>query len=118
LVKIMAAPINPSDLYYMKGMYEDFDLFKTTYPTSPGWEASGIVVQSGGSLFGWRSLGKRVAFSRKVSNGNELRVGGCFQQYCLATAMTLSILPDTISFDIGCMYLANPMTALGLREKV
>ena len=44
LVKVMAAPINPSDLYMMKGMYVDFDLFKIHYPTSAGWEGAGIVV--------------------------------------------------------------------------
>ena len=74
----MAAPLNPSDLYYMKGKYDDFDVFKTHYPNVPGWEGSGLVVQSGGGFMGWRASGKRVAFSRKL-HGNEKRHGGTYQ---------------------------------------
>ena len=31
----------------MKGEYDQFDLFKIHYPSSPGWEGSGIVVKNG-----------------------------------------------------------------------
>jgi len=79
LVKVMAAPIHPSDLYYMKGMYEKYDLFKTNYPSCPGWEGAGVVVKSGGGVFGWRAMGSRVAIVRKLDNGNEMNVGGCYQ---------------------------------------
>jgi len=72
---VMACPINPSDLYYMKGWYDDYDLFKTTYPNAPGWEGAGLVVQSGGGIMGWKNSGKRVAFTRPIV-GNEFRAGG------------------------------------------
>lgn len=62
----MAAPINPSDLFFMKGFYDDKELFKISYPSSPGWEGAGIVVKSGGGFFANRTLGKRVAFTRLV----------------------------------------------------
>ena len=41
-----------------------------------GWEGSGIVVRSGGGFMGsgWKALGKRVAFVRKVV-GNEMIAG-------------------------------------------
>ena len=112
----MAAPINPSDLYYMKGMYDDFNLFKTTYPGAPGWEGAGLVVQSGGGYMGWRATGKRVAFARHL-HGNEKRYGGSMQQYCVANAAHLNWLPDEISYDHGSMAFVNPMTALGLLER-
>ena len=82
LIKVLAAPINPSDLFFMKGLY-DTVLFKITYPSSPGWEGAGIVVKSGGGFFANRTLGKRVAFVRLVENNNEMNAGGCYQQYCL-----------------------------------
>ena len=85
LFKVMAAPLNPSDLYYMKGDYDDFDVFKTHYPNVPGWEGAGLVVQSGGGFMGWRAFSRRVAFTRKTK-GNEKILGGCYQQYCIADA--------------------------------
>ena len=50
LIKVEAAPLNPSDLYCMKGFYDDFDVFKFNYPTVPGWEGAGTVVASGGGM--------------------------------------------------------------------
>lgn len=64
LIKVMAAPVNPSDLYFMKGMYEDFDVFPAKYPNVPGFEGAGEVVYYGGGIMGWKVMGKRVAFTR------------------------------------------------------
>jgi len=41
LIKVMAAPVNPSDLYFMKGKYEEYDVFPAAYPNAPGWEGAG-----------------------------------------------------------------------------
>ena len=77
LVKVMAVPVNPSDLYCMKGKYDE--VIKIHYPSVPGLEGSGLVVQSGGGFFGWKHFGKRVAFSRKVDlDKNEMILGGCY----------------------------------------
>ena len=78
MVKVLATPVNPSDLFFMKGYYDTI-VFKITYPSSPGWEGAGIVVKSGGGFFANRTLGKRVAFTRLVENNNEMNVGGCYQ---------------------------------------
>src|SRR2546426_309890 len=57
LVKIEAAPCNPSDLLLLQGKYGALK----TLPTVPGWEGAGTVVASGGGwLAGWLQ-GKRVA---------------------------------------------------------
>lgn len=118
LVKVLAAPMHPSDLYFMKGMYDVFDVYNTRYPSTPGWEGAGVVVQSGGGLMAWRAMGKRVAFTRKVVNGNEKVHGGTYQQYCVAEALTLNILPDDMPIEKASMHLANPLTALGLLDRV
>lgn len=52
-----SAPINPSDLSFMKGNYSS----KKTLPCTPGFEGSGVVVENGGGLLGWKVTGKRVA---------------------------------------------------------
>src|SRR3990170_3957520 len=57
LVRIEAAPCNPSDLLLLQGKYGTLK----TLPTVPGWEGAGTVVASGGGLLaGWLN-GKRVA---------------------------------------------------------
>ena len=37
------------------------------YPVVPGGEGSGTVIQSGGGIYAWRLLGKRVGFSQAIS---------------------------------------------------
>ena len=118
LVKVMAAPINPSDLYFMKGMYQDFDLFKYEYPTSSGWEGAGIVVATGGGMMTWNCLGRRVSFVRKVTPPNEFKTGGCHAQYCIADAATLNMLNNDMPLEIASLSFVNPLTALGLLDKI
>lgn len=77
LVKVHAAPMNPSDLACIAGAYDDFDCMKFNYPIVNGNEGSGTVVASGGGDAADASVGKTVAFSR-VSAGNEYKLGGCF----------------------------------------
>ena len=58
-IKMMAAPINPSDLAMLTGEYPH----RKTYPYVPGLEGSGLVVASGGGFMANFVLGKRVACS-------------------------------------------------------
>jgi NADPH:quinone reductase-like Zn-dependent oxidoreductase len=45
LVKMECAPINPSDTYFMAGMYGLLnDSSKMKFPLAPGWEGAGTVV--------------------------------------------------------------------------
>jgi len=118
LIKVLAAPINPSDLYMMKGMYVDFDLFKVPYPNSAGWEGAGVVVKEGGGIMTRNTKGKTVSFVRNVTNGNEMISGGCYQQYCIAAGATLGYPPKDIPVEIAAMSFVNPVTALGLFDRV
>jgi len=43
LIKVEAATLNPSDILFMRGLYN----VKLDYPYTPGWEGSGVVVQAG-----------------------------------------------------------------------
>lgn len=42
LIRVEAAPINPSDAFFIKGLYAQLPL-----PVIPGWEGSGVVVKLG-----------------------------------------------------------------------
>lgn len=57
LVKIEAAPCNPSDLLFLQGMYG----VRKSLPAVPGWEGAGVVVEAGKGVLPWLLKGKRVA---------------------------------------------------------
>lgn len=49
LIRMEAAPINPSDMAFLRGMYDGVQL-----PIIPGNEGSGTVIASGGGIMAWR----------------------------------------------------------------
>src|SRR5262245_42797473 len=53
LVRMIASPINPSDLIFITGMYG----VKPVLPATPGFEGVGVVERSGGGLLGWLRRG-------------------------------------------------------------
>src|ERR1700712_2191435 len=63
-VKMIASPVNPSDLLVVRGRYS----FRPKLPATPGFEGVGIVDKVGTGILGWLVKGKRVT----VING----VGG------------------------------------------
>ena len=118
LVKVHAAPINPSDLAAMGGGYDDFGVYKFHYPIVNGNEGSGTVVSSGGGPAADAAVGKHVAFLR-VSGNFEYTLGGCYQQYAVANAMSLvPVNTEEISLDSASMSFVNPLTAIGLFEQI
>src|SRR5207302_3985751 len=56
-VRMIASPINPSDLLMVRGQYGRLPQL----PATPGFEGVGIVEAAGGGLLGRLRLGKRVA---------------------------------------------------------
>jgi len=89
LIKVEAAPLHPSDLYFMQGKYST----SIDYPVVPGGEGSGTVVASGGGLLAWRLIGKRVAFSQSIS-GTGFKSGGSFAEYAIVDKNYCLVLPD------------------------
>ena len=49
---------------------------------------------------------------------NEFKVGGCFQQYMITTPFQCLPLPDDVSFEVGAMHFVNPLTAIGLIDRL
>lgn len=104
LVRVEAAPCNPSDLLLLQGRYGR----TKTLPAVPGWEGAGTVVANGGGLLGRWLMGKRVAFS--IQGDTD----GSWAQYCVVEAKTCIMLKEGVSIDQGAALIINPLTALGL----
>lgn len=114
LIRVECGVINPTDTYFMSGQYNGtYD-----YPLVPGVEGSGTVVQSGGGLFAWSLTGKRVAFTRIIERPAQFTKGGTFAEYCVTDAVNCITLNDNVSFEQGANGVVNPLTALGLLDKV
>jgi NADPH:quinone reductase-like Zn-dependent oxidoreductase len=105
LVRIMASPINPSDLLFLEGRYG----FTKPTPVVPGFEAAGVVVAAADPL-GRRRIGQRVVCAVQE------RGDGPWAEYMLAPAAFVLGLPRHLSFEQGSMALVNPLTAIALIE--
>ena len=101
LIRMFAAPINPSDLAMLKGSY-----LSRPYPFTPGLEGSGTVLGSGGGILAGMRSGKRVACS--PNPGKD----GTWAEYLVTSALRTVPLPAKIDHMQGAMMLVNPMTAM------
>lgn len=130
LVKILAAPINPSDILLL---FDGADLSRASassrdglpsitapvdqimlrtmqgrvgQPLPVGNEASGTVVGAGSSSAAQALLGKTVA----------IYGGGTYTQYrCVPAAFCMELPPGT-DIRVGASSFVNPLTALGFVE--
>jgi NADPH2:quinone reductase len=102
LVKISAAPVNPSDLARIRNLRgpDDWRSFIS------GIEGSGRVIARGSGLIPGLWLGKRVSCSSARSDS------GSWAEYMVTKAMDCIPLPDSISDEQGSMMLVNPLTAV------
>ncbi|MGD8667205.1 MAG: zinc-binding dehydrogenase, partial [Desulfobacterales bacterium] len=101
LVRIEAAPCNPSDLVFMQGLYG----VKKPLPAVPGWEGAGTVVASGGGLMGKWLTGRRVAC------GGQSDADGTWAEYYIADVKSCVPLRKGISSEQGATLIINPLTA-------
>lgn len=106
LVKIAASPINPSDLSFLAGNYG----IKKKLPTVPGFEASGMVVASGGGVLGAYLRGKRVACAAMPD------LDGSWAEYMLTSAAQCIPLRRSVELEQGAMLIVNPLTAFAMLE--
>ncbi|MCS6865439.1 MAG: zinc-dependent alcohol dehydrogenase family protein [Gemmataceae bacterium] len=106
LVRMLASPVNPSDLMYIAGQYG----LKPVLPATPGFEGVGIVEAHGGGLLGWLRRGRRVA----VIND---RVGN-WAEYTVTQARQVLPVPDELSDEQAATFFVNPATALAMTQKV
>ncbi len=101
-VRMLAAPINPSDLLTIEGRYSKVPQL----PALPGYEGVGVVEKTGGGLLGRLRLGKRVA----VISAH----GGTWSEFCIVSAKHVVPMPEEISDEQAAMFFVNPITAVAM----
>lgn len=102
LVRMAAAPVNPSDLQRVRSIKDAVALQSFI----PGIEGSGTVIASGGGLLPLLWSGKRVACSSFYPES------GTWAEFMVTSASYCFPLPSGISDEQGSMLLVNPMTAV------
>jgi NADPH:quinone reductase len=108
-VRMLASPINPSDLMVVRGRYGRLP----TLPATPGFEGVGVIDAAGpGLLRLLRGLkpGRRVA----VLNGS----GGNWQEYVVLPARQVVPVSSDLPDEQVAMFFVNPATALIMTQAV
>lgn len=97
LVRMLARPINPSDLIPIRGSYAH----RISLPNIPGYEGVGIVEEVG-PLVSKNLIGKRVL---------PLRGEGTWQEFVTTSVEYAVCIPDTIDDFTAAQIYINPITA-------
>jgi NADPH2:quinone reductase len=106
LIKVAAAPINPSDYgSWYKSKPE-------SYPMAIGKEGSGVIVATGGYLTSLRfSVGMNVGF---ICNSGK---AGSYSEYVTVCAMTgVFSMPEDVPIEDCASFMVNPYTAVGILD--
>ena len=106
LVRILATPVNPSDLMFIRGRYT----VPAQCPATPGFEGVGIVEVSGGGLRGRLFLNRRVV----VLN----RKGGNWAEYAVVPATEVIPISRHLSVEQAATFFVNPATAWVMTREV
>lgn len=105
-VRMLASPINPSDLMTVRGIYGK----RPALPATPGYEGVGIVEANGGGFLGKFLQGKRVAvLNRQTGNWADCAVIPAKQAIPLSSRLPL---------EQAAMFFVNPATAYVMTREV
>jgi NADPH:quinone reductase-like Zn-dependent oxidoreductase len=104
-VRMLASPINPSDLLMVRGQYGR----QPKLPATPGFEGVG-VVEAGSGLLAWRVRGRRVA----VLNGDS----GNWQEKVVVPARQAVPVPRALTDEQAASFFVNPASALLMTRHV
>lgn len=107
VIRMAAAPINPSDLGTLSGLSYSG---ARRYPFTPGIEGSGTVVEAG------RGLMPRLLNGRRVACSGMMPGDGTWADYMLTSAQLCVPLNKNVSLERGAMLLVNPLSALAVFE--
>ena len=101
-VRMIASPVNPSDLLVVRGRYGVLPRL----PATPGFEGVGVVDEVGPGLIGWLVKGKRVT----VINDQ----GGNWAEYAVIPARQARPVADDLPDEQVASFFVNPATALAM----
>jgi len=107
LIKLEAAPVNPSDIAFVRGGYN----IRKTLPAVPGFEGAGRIVSTGNGV-DEKLIGKMVCFFTQEEN-----VGSWAGYVAVNVANTITLKDEIPVEQAACMFV-NPFTAYALFEHV
>jgi NADPH:quinone reductase-like Zn-dependent oxidoreductase len=105
-VRMIASPVNPSDLLVARGRYGVLPRL----PATPGFEGVGVVDKVGPGLLGMLVKGKRVT----VINSN----GGNWAEYAVIPARQARPVAADIPDEQVASFFVNPATVLAMIRHV
>jgi NADPH:quinone reductase-like Zn-dependent oxidoreductase len=105
-VRMIASPVNPSDLLVVRGLYGVLPAL----PATPGFEGVGVVDKVGPGILGRLAAGKRVAVINSA--------GGNWAQWAVIPARQARPIPADIPDEQAATYFVNPATVLALVRHV
>lgn len=106
LLKVSAAPCNPSDIAFMRGGYG----IRKPVPVVMGFECTGQVVETGSGHAAASLLGKKVScFIQGMGNGT-------WAEYFLADAADCIPVSEDLPVEQAAAFCINPFTACALHE--
>ncbi len=106
VIRIHAAPVNPSDIAFMQGGYN----IVKTLPSVMGFEGAGTVTDAGSEA--QHLIGKKVScFVQDDSDGT-------WAEYVVTSKENLIVLDDRMDMDQAACFTVNPFTAYGLLEEL
>jgi NADPH:quinone reductase len=106
LIKVIAAPCNPSDIAFMRGGYG----IRKPVPVAMGFECAGQVVETGSDPGAKALLGKRVScFSQGMGHGT-------WAEYFVSDYSDCLPLSDELPIEQAAALCINPFTAFALVE--
>lgn len=106
LVRMVASPINPSDLMTVRGEYGR----KPQLPATPGYEGVGVVEKAGRGLLGYLVRGQRVA----VLNA----AGGNWAERVVIPARNAVRVSRDLTDEQVATFFVNPATAYIMTRSV
>lgn len=106
LVRMAATPVNPSDLMFVRGMYGQ----RKRLPVVPGFEGSGVVVESGRGFMARYLRGRRVACAAPFDGD------GTWAEYMVAAAAQCIPLRRGVELEHAASMIVNPFTAWALLD--
>lgn len=110
LVRVSAAPINPSDYGAWQGSKK-----ADWKPRAIGNEGAGIVVRVGSQITAALSgvrVGAKVGFTGLKSGY------GSYAEYVVAPLITTYVMDDAVAVEDAASFFVNPFTAVGILDTV
>jgi len=107
LVRIQAAPINPSDIAFIRGGYN----IQKSLPAIPGFEGTGVICDIGDGLDD-KLVGKRVSFFSQDDKG------GTWAEYVTVNLSDCLFVGDELPLAQAACLFVNPLTAYAMFDHI